>query len=132
MKKINKKKPLIVNQETVVPFDCDKTLIDYSTEGAHPNQLIKIGLIPGEEIIVARIEEHIQMMKNMYAAKMFVIVWSASGWEWAAHIVKKLGLTKYVSLVMSKPKFYVDDIPAESFMKRLYNYPKYMEHRNVK
>ena len=123
----NKRKPLVINHPTIVPFDTDLTLIDYSVNGRDPKDLVKIGLIPGKEILVYPIKESIDMLKNMYASKFYIIVWSASGVDWAKHVVKRLKLEDYVDMIITKPRFYVDDTDADEWMKRLYRYPPYIK-----
>ena len=51
----------------------------------------------------------------------YVVVWSAGGHEWAARVVKELGLADYVDLVMTKPRWYLDDMPADSWMARYWD-----------
>jgi phosphoserine phosphatase len=115
MKK-GKKKPLVIKKETIAPFDCDMTLIDYDIDGRDKADLVKMGLNP--------IKKHIQTLINMKAGDFYIIVWSASGSAWAKHVVEKLGLNDYVDLVISKPRFYTDDEDARNWMKRLYYYKK--------
>lgn len=117
---------LFIEKETVVPIDVDMTLIDYNTEGKDKRDLIQVGLVPGKEIWIYPIKEHIDQIKNFRAGNFYIIIWSGSGAAWAKHIIDKLGLTDYVDMIIRKPSWYVDDTPAEEWMKRLYRYPPYM------
>jgi phosphoserine phosphatase len=45
-----------------------------------------------------------------------VVVWSASGSDWAEAVVNRLRLDDYVDLVVTKPDFYYDDSHPEGFM----------------
>ena len=114
-----------VDNDLIVPCDVDCTLIDYKIDDKDPRLLIEVGLVPGKEIKVFPILEHIQMLKNMKASQAYILIWSGSGYAWAKHIIDKLQLNDYVDLIMSKPSWYIDDTPAEEWMKRLYRYEPY-------
>ena len=55
---------------------------------------------------------HVQAVKNHKMWGNGVVVWSRSGYEWALAVVKALGLTDYVDVVMAKPFYYYDDKPC--------------------
>lgn len=115
-----------IENDLIVPIDTDLTLIDYNIDDKNPNDLVEVGLIPGKTIKIYPIKEHIQTLKNMKASGAYILVWSGTGHAWAAHIVKKLGLEDYVDVIMSKPKWYIDDCPADEWMKRMYRYKPYI------
>jgi predicted HAD superfamily phosphohydrolase YqeG len=60
--------------------------------------------------------KHIEMIKRFHNRGQPVIVWSAGGWAWAARVVKELNLESYVTQVMSKPSWFIDDLPSSVFM----------------
>jgi len=64
--------------------------------------------------------KHIELLKKYKADGYFVIVWSQAGFEWAETVVKALNLEDHVDLAMTKPFKYIDDLPANAFMDRLY------------
>jgi hypothetical protein len=67
---------------------------------------------------------HIKLLQNHKARGKFVVVWSQGGFAWAEAVVKALGLTEHVDLIMSKPRAIVDDLPPEAWMKdRIYIKP---------
>lgn len=117
----------IINNDLIVPCDVDLTLIDYNIKDKIFSELVKVGLIKGKEIWVYPIKDHIETIKNMKASGAYILVWSGTGHAWAAHIVKKLGLEKYVDIIMSKPKWYIDDCSADEWMKRMYRYKPYIK-----
>jgi hypothetical protein len=43
-------------------------------------------------------------------------VWSAGGHEWAEKAVRMLGIEEYVDVVMSKPAWWIDDLPANKIL----------------
>jgi len=49
-----------------------------------------------------------------------IIVWSAGGAAWAKKAVEALGIEELVDIIMCKPRWYVDDLPADEWMKRNY------------
>lgn len=70
---------------------------------------------------VVLIKEHINQLKEHKRRGHVVVVWSAGGSEWAAAVVKAVGLESYVDVVISKPSWYIDDLPANEFMgKRVF------------
>lgn len=109
-----------IENDIIVPFDVDGTLLDYNIEGVPESELIDIGMNPEFVIKVRPLKEHVQRVKNHKASNHFIIVWSGSGHGWAEHVVKTLGLEKYVDLVISKPRWCYDDVPSEEWMKRLF------------
>ena len=63
-------------------------------------------------------KKHIEQLKQHKLRGHTIIVWSQGGWEWANAVVKALELEKYVDLVMEKPCWIYDDIPASEFMPK--------------
>jgi hypothetical protein len=94
-------------------FDVDDTLVIWGRTG-HPeakpfnNSGYTQWLVPHQR--------HIELLKTAKFRGHKVIVWSAGGSEWAEEVVKMLELENYVDLVISKPSWYVDDLPASEFM----------------
>jgi FMN phosphatase YigB (HAD superfamily) len=71
--------------------------------------------------------EHIARLREMKRAGYKVVVWSRGGSQWAECVVRRLGLQPVpeggdgtVDAVMAKPDYYLDDVLANNFMKRLY------------
>lgn len=61
-------------------------------------------------------QPHIDYIKASYVRGHKVVVWSAGGWKWAQRIVKELELEPYISLIMAKPAWYIDDLMPNEFM----------------
>lgn len=59
---------------------------------------------------------NIKILKDRKLRGCTIVVWSQSGYAWAAEAVKVLGLTEYVDYVASKPFMYLDDLAAEHWM----------------
>lgn len=91
-------------------FDCDDTLLMWSIpDGFDENDLVQVrcrGLV--DEL--APNKYNIDLLKKMATRGHAIVVWSGGGSDWADAVVKALGLTKYVSVVTSKPTYYIDDV----------------------
>lgn len=115
----------VLNNENIIFFDVDDTLVLWN-KSLMPDSTSRtyttiIDPHSKEELSVARNENNIKLLKEKHARGYTVIVWSQGGYEWAEAVVKSLDLTKYVSLVMSKPSAYVDDLDVGDWMpKRIY------------
>jgi hypothetical protein len=57
---------------------------------------------------------HIHFVQNH-----FICVWSQGGHDWCQAVVKALGLEEKVSLVMTKPKWMIDDLPPSAWTKHV-------------
>ena len=114
-----------------VYFDVDDTLVMWNPT---PEQLEKDGVdftcpagqyFDGDDMTQASPEwtaklvphkKHIEMLKLHKMRNHAVIVWSAGGWDWAEAVVKALGLESYVDLVITKPRWAYDDMPADRIL----------------
>jgi FMN phosphatase YigB (HAD superfamily) len=107
-----------IDNELVVMFDCDDTLVMHNDQG---NLLIEDPYNTYTFIDVERHERHIKLLKDFKGRGYTVVVWSAAGAKWAMKVVEALKLEDYVDLVISKPLKYVDDLPAEKILgSRIY------------
>lgn len=99
---------IVIEGDRPLFVDCDDTLVMWKGENYVPHL------------------KHIEMVKRFHKRGLPVIVWSAGGYEWALRIVKELYLENYVTAVMAKPMWYIDDLKVESFMpevNRIYIMP---------
>jgi phosphoserine phosphatase len=88
----------VIHASKIIFVDCDDTLVIWDRSSYTPHQ------------------EHIDAVKRFHARGHTVVVWSAGGSEWAERVVKELHLEPYITLVMSKPDWYIDDKSASEFM----------------
>lgn len=63
-------------------------------------------------------KKHIEQIKKHKMRGHTIIVWSQGGFDWAAAVVKALKLEDFVDLVISKPTWMYDDLPAAGFMPK--------------
>lgn len=107
-------------KEPIVYFDVDDTLVswDYHHGFPGPNKLEFEDPSDGSVLYLEIIQENIDALINHKAIrKHTVVVWSAGGADWAEEVVRKLCLSKYVDVIMSKPTWFYDDLPAGEFME---------------
>lgn len=88
--------PFVIASDKILYVDVDDTLIvwdnGHSTYKPHT--------------------KHINLIKRFHKRGQAVVVWSAGGYEWAERIVKELELEQYVSAIMCKPVWWMDDLTA--------------------
>lgn len=110
----------LIENEEVIFFDVDETLIFFNGVGrfAH-NDSIKVNYY-GEERMVSPHKEHISFLKSLKARGHTIFVWSHNGNKWANEVIQKLGLVKYVDFCMTKPHRVVDDSKIEDWCKTIY------------
>jgi len=120
-----KKRIKIIPSKSVF-CDVDDTLIKWPTKKRsfqdNP-KAIKLNFL-GNKMTVLPLEENIAKLKSFHKKGYEIVVWSLSSKQWAEYIVKKLNLTNYVDVCLSKPDFYIDDKDAAEFMlpdKRIYH-----------
>ena len=104
-------------------FDCDDTLVMWPEDCFVP----KPGRLrfpcphsKDEAYYLVPHQRHINFLKAARHRGDDITVWSQAGWEWAETVVKVLGLEKEVSAVQTKPRIYVDDLPAEKWMTHIF------------
>jgi hypothetical protein len=90
------------NPECVVAIDVDETLVK---------------MVNGK---LLRHEDHIDALKMHWYRGHHVILWSGGGMRWAEYIRDKLELNNFVHECLAKPRWYVDDLPADKWMERYY------------
>lgn len=111
------------DSQKVKAFDVDDTLVMWPENGF---------MMPGEGkmefeapnsrglFFLTPHKKHIEMLKDFKRHGCMVMVWSAGGADWAREVVTKLGLTDSVDLIITKPLHYIDDLPADEWMFRIY------------
>lgn len=111
----------VVNNERVICFDIDKTLVTFSNGEDVANDIPLMDPYLGRIVYRMKHKPHVRLLINYAQRGAYVIVWSKNGYQWAEAVIKKLGLEKYVDLVATKPFAYCDDEPAEKWMgERVY------------
>lgn len=105
-----------IANENVRPFDCDGCLIvdkDKSdlvvdvVDPIDPAKVIKVGVN----------KPMVRLLREECARGSYIVVWSRGGHQWASNIVYALKIEDCVSLILSKPIVYFDDIPVQEWLK---------------
>jgi predicted phosphatase len=100
----------VINNERVICFDVDKTLVMPLVNADLARQTVEIN-DPYSGTTTLRLPHypHIKMLKNYVARGAQVVVWSKNGNQWAAEVLKALKLDHLDVIVFTKPTAYVDD-----------------------
>ena len=109
----------VVENENMVCFDVDDTLVMWNIPPGREGECTLFNNFGFAEWLLPH-KPHIELLKSFKVRGQFVVVWSQGGYQWAREVVKHLGLEEYVDLVMSKPKWIVDDLPPSAWTKRSY------------
>ena len=118
----------ILDTDQVVCFDVDDTLILYDKPDSYADSdAISIG-----KLRVWPHRKHIETLRQFKARGQNVVVWSAGGKDWAAEVVYKLMLGDYVDLIMCKPKWYFDDLPAKEWLGKWCYHNELGQHPQVR
>ena len=101
-------------------FDVDDTLVIWDWKAINPDGigLVSIHNPDGacSELVMPH-SRHIKLLSQFKARGHTVVVWSQGGHAWAESVCKTLGIDHMVDICMDKPNWYVDDLPAEAFMR---------------
>lgn len=100
-------------QEHGVEFECPGSMHDIDNDG-NP-----VYCPPWKALLLPH-RKHIEQLKKHKMRGHTIVVWSAGGFDWAAAVVKTLGLESYVDLVISKPVWFYDDLTPDEFMGKRY------------
>lgn len=124
---------IVIPTHNAVFFDVDDTLVIWNpttkqlaldgVEMDCPGALVSVDgkLIqskPWKALIVPH-KIHVEQLIKHKMRGHVVVVWSAGGWDWAEAAVKALQLEQYVDLVISKPTWAYDDLPAEKILPHI-------------
>lgn len=97
-------------------FDVDDTLIYWTEPSLKEGSKEVIFEFNGFTIKKYVIIPHVEELKLQKESGSYIVVWSASGYQWAEAIVKALELEEYVDLIISKPTRYYDDKEASKWL----------------
>jgi phosphoserine phosphatase len=89
-------------------FDVDDTLLEWVLCGPYDVDAVKIEN-KGHVFYKRELCANTKALRNQKMSGNTVVVWSAGGAEWAATVVRALGLEDYVDVCLTKPDFYYDD-----------------------
>lgn len=108
--------PFVLQSDKVVFCDIDDTIVKWNPTQEEINTKGVAFNNYGWQVMLVPHYAHIEQIKRHKAIGHKVIFWSAGGWEWANEVIKTLELTEYADAIMSKPSWFIDDLPASAFM----------------
>jgi len=116
--------------------DVDDTLVMWNSFDMPESKQGDFLNIPcgNETVTVYPHRAHIDLLKQFKARGHNVVVWSQGGSDWAETIVNTLGLQDLVDVILTKPNWFVDDIPATVFLpdsNRIWIDPKSDRHSRI-
>lgn len=106
-----------LSEKPTIFCDVDDTLIMWNPPKDLHSQCVKLNT-GGYYVFCYPHKPHIELLKEFKSRGHIIVVWSAGGADWAETVVKKLQLESIVDLVVSKPTWYIDDLPSELFMDK--------------
>lgn len=114
----------MLKSDRITVVDCDDTLAMWNLSDHPKEDQITIEHVNGPVQVVPN-KKNINTLIKFWKLGYTIIVWSGSGYAWAEAVVKSFQLEKYVTLITSKPMYYFDDKPAESWIgPRVWRDPK--------
>jgi len=109
----------VTENDNIIGVDVDDTLVIWNIPKEYEGQAIKFDNF-GYATMLLPHHKHIELLKQFKIRGHYIIVWSQGGYEWAREVVKVLGLEDWVDEVKTKPKWIIDDLPANAWTKRTY------------
>lgn len=109
---------IVLPSEQIVYFDVDDTIIIWDVPKHLEDKTIVFDNF-GVPVKLLPHFKHIEQMKKHKARGHVIVCWSAGGYAWAEAVVKTLNLEQYVDLVLSKPNWVYDDLPASEFIPEI-------------
>ena len=117
----------VIKSHRTIFYDVDDTLVIWNWKAVDPEGSGLIAIRDTQSNHTEHLlphQRHIELLKQFKARGHTIVVWSQGGWQWAETVVRALGLEKLVDIVISKPDWYVDDLPASAFMGgNIYKHP---------
>jgi hypothetical protein len=120
----------------VLCVDVDDTLVSWSPVADHelehcvpferetPNPVLYIETIDITFDGVTKkywlYRDNVESVKTHHHKGRTIVVWSGSGAEWAEAVVKAVGLQEFVTVVMAKPRWLLDDMKPADFLPTPY------------
>jgi hypothetical protein len=97
--------------------DCDDTLVAWNISEYPDLPRLQVTCFGYTSELVPN-QKNINLVVKFAKLGYKVVVWSQSGSEWAETIGRAVCIDDYVSLYISKPSWYLDDLPATDWLNR--------------
>ena len=115
-----------VLKDLTIYVDVDDTLCLWDLPQGYTGPTIAVNALNtyhaypvGGMIVRRRLAVNVEMVEILKCHKRSggnVIVWSQGGVVWASEVVHKLGLDRFVDLIVDKPTIIFDDLPPSMWM----------------
>lgn len=108
----------------VLTVDCDDTLVMWQLSMYPDLPRVEVALPDIAPSILVLNQKNVNLVKKFYKLGFKIVVWSQTGYDWAKAVAEAVGLSEYVTLYMTKPRYHVDDLPSSVWMgERLWRDP---------
>lgn len=105
-----------IKSDRIVWVDCDDTLVLWDKSKFPNEELLTVEHVNGPVEVIPH-KKNINTVVKFWKLGYTIVVHSGSGSAWAEAVVVALNLEKYVTLCMSKPLYYFDDKPVETWAR---------------
>lgn len=109
----------IIENEKLIYCDIDDTVILWDLS-KYNNVLPESDLVTinsyGLESVVYKNQKNINLLHKLYKLNYGIILWSQTGAKHAAAVAEALGLDDIVLQYQTKPRYHIDDLPADAWM----------------
>lgn len=100
--------------DRVVMVDCDDTLVMWDLSKYPSLPRVDVECYGPVQVIIN--EKNVHLIQKLKKMGYRIVVWSQTGAAWADTVVRACGLSDCVDITMSKPRFYIDDLPSHEWM----------------
>lgn len=107
---------VVIKSDLIVYCDIDQTLVDWNVKDGDSFIEIENNGITSRFVPIT---ENIEQIKKHRVCGHGIAFWSLGGWAWANLVIKALGLEQYADVVLSKPRWFIDDLPSSEFMPEI-------------
>lgn len=95
--------------------DCDDTLVAWDLS-KYPDEPRVTVTCYGHDSELVPNRNNINTLIKFAKLGHRIIVWSQSGADWAEAVAKELCIDDYCDLYITKPSWYLDDLPTEAWL----------------
>lgn len=106
--------PMKLDSYKTVTVDVDDTLVMWNISEYPEFPVIELDCYG--PVVLAVNQKNVNLVIKLSKLGYKIVIWSQTGYDWAETVSKAVGLHPYASLYMSKPRYYVDDLPSNEWM----------------
>lgn len=107
----------------ILVVDCDDTLVLWDRSEYPDLKPVEVTCY-GQTSALHAHDKNVNLVRKFHKLGYTIIIWSQTGSEWAEAVGRALGLDECVYSYMTKPMYYLDDLPADSWMKKIWRDPR--------